>query len=78
MQLLPLVIFLHEPVHVYKDSDQPVYPHSLIRVFNGCSIGNQGAQTDLNLCCPHMLTCTLCYTLGVAYINTHLLHQGWT
>ena len=60
------------------DSDQTAHLRSLIRVFNGRSMGSQGfnvssrekvrlysdsvnAQTDLNLCCAHMLTCTLCW-----------------
>ena len=29
-----------------KDSDQPVHPHSLIRVFNGRSMGSQGSSVS--------------------------------
>ena len=28
----------------FKDSDQPAHPHSLIRVFDWCSIGSQGCN----------------------------------
>ena len=56
-----------------EDSDQPAHLHSLLRVFDGLSMGMQGSnvssslkldcvdlQTDLNLHCRHMSTCVLC------------------
>ena len=47
-----------------EDSDQPAHSRSLVRVFDGRSVGSQGsnvssgcadAQTDLNLRCAHIL-----------------------
>ena len=48
-----------------KDSDQPEYPCSLIKFLDGHSIGtcSQDVQIAYNLCCRHMPTCTLCWTL---------------
>ena len=72
-----------------EDSDQTVHMHRLTRVFDGCYMGSQGssissagnqdwsdcadAQTDLNLRCTHMPTCTLCWIPASSSVRNQLI-----
>ena len=59
---------------------------NLIRVFNGNSMGSQGsnissdyadAQTDLNLCCTHMPTRSLCWITNILQHRFRLAKKSY-